>query len=158
MRCVSPAVRDLDDRRLEVGDLVRVRPHRDAGTEAASNADDVSGTSPFRSFGDWARGERRPRRLPTSLARTSSVPDSQISPQTGGGKAESTPFHGRHNVFAALLRELDADREPRVVRREAPDPHLNHVSRSRQLDGPRHRAPGTLGYMLPSPGGPHGRL
>ena len=40
---------------------------------------------------------------------------------------------GLPNVFAALLRERDADRESRVVRREAPDPDLNHVSRSRQL-------------------------
>ena len=105
MRCVSRAVRDLDERRLEVCDLVVARPHRDAGTEAASNADDVSGTYLFRSFGDWARGEGRPRRLPTSLVRTSTVPDPQILPQTRGGKAESTPFHGRHNVFAIFAAQ-----------------------------------------------------
>ena len=122
MRCVPRSVRDLEERRLEVCDLVVARPHRDAGTGAASNADDVSGTSLFRLFVDGARGERRPRTLPTSLVRTSTVPDSQILPRTREGKAESTPFHGRHNVFAfccagwALTRgrELSGER-PRTL-------------------------------------------
>ena len=81
---------------------------------------------------------------PTAAAFNSDIPEQWTRHRIGRAAPEIDDWAGttrmnhrvsawRANVFAALLRELDADREARVVRREAPDPHLNHVSRSRQL-------------------------
>jgi hypothetical protein len=79
--------------------------------------------------GTVARPLRRAQPTSTSMP-TKFAGDDRQAAECSTLRSQQTAV-ARSNVFAALLREPDADREPRVVRREAPDPHLNHVSRSR---------------------------